>query len=375
MTPTDADDARRPSTHDSSLSEGGAASRADAAGPGLKTVVHWLVTSPRLPAGLLSAEAWDTVRSSVTVVAPAEHPQIEALCASGVDVALAGSAAEALELLEDGGVWLASTAPVDSDSDKSIDAVLVEEFAASTASGEISLEILYGSWDPPGARLLDLVEIIDQLRVDCPWQSAQGHRSLAPYLLEETYEALDAITDENRDALREELGDVLFQPLLHARIASEHASEPFSIDDVASDLIDKLIRRHPHVFGEADPANLFQLWDEAKAAEKPERRDDPATGVSEQLPALAYAAKVMDRFAMAGRPIEVPVLPESASRLMLDEVGTGIMLLAVIRVALQNGIDPELALRNTMRFVVASGGQVRRLPGNDGDGDSGEQHQ
>lgn len=342
----------------------------DATG-GPAPTVYWLVTSPRLPAGLLSAEAWDSLRAAPNVVAPADHPQTDALRASGIDVIVTSDAALAMQMLTQGGLWLAGHHPED-ESEKCIDATLVEEFASLTAAGHINLEIIYGSWDPPGARLLDLVEVIDQLRVECPWQAAQGHESLAPYLLEETYEVIDAITDHNRDSLREELGDLLLQPLLHARIASEHSNEPFSIDDVASDLIDKLVRRHPHVFGDADPADLFELWNDAKAEEKPERADNPAAGVSEQLPALAMASKIMDRFSMAGNPIEVPILPDPAAKIMFDDIGTGVMLLAVVRIAISNGIDPEMALRNTLRYIVAAGGQVRHPRRDDGDESNSE---
>src|SRR5206468_10138043 len=114
--------------------------------------------------------------------------------------------------------------------------------------GLATLELMYGSWDPPGARLLDAVTVMDRLASPGgdPWKRAQTHQSLARFLLEEAYEAYDAIEAHDLTALREELGDVLLQVILHARMAEE-ARPPWSIDDLAGELVDKLIRRNPHV--------------------------------------------------------------------------------------------------------------------------------
>ncbi len=137
-----------------------------------------------------------------------------------------------------------------------------------------------GSYDLPGARLLDLVAVMDRLRSPggCPWDRQQTHQSLVKYLLEEAYETVETIEDgdfdvpgEGRDALREELGDVLLQVAFHSRIAQEHAEDPFGIDDVAQGIVSKLINRHPHVFGgvEANTAAEVEAnWDQIKAAEK-----------------------------------------------------------------------------------------------------------
>ena len=124
----------------------------------------------------------------------------------------------------------------------------------------------------PGSRLLELVQVMDTLRVNCPWDARQTHASLTPHLLEETYEAVDALSDDDQAAVREELGDVLLQVIFHARVAQERTDGTgYTIDDVAGGIIDKLTRRHPHVFGEvkvSGPDEVKQNWDAIKAAER-----------------------------------------------------------------------------------------------------------
>src|ERR1700746_2319347 len=123
-----------------------------------------------------------------------------------------------------------------------------------------------------GTRLLELVRIMDTLRLNCPWDARQTHASLAPYLLEETYETVDALASGDQNAVREELGDVLLQVVFHARVAQERTDGTgYTIDDVAAGIIDKLIRRHPHVFGDVavgGPDEVKQNWDSIKAAER-----------------------------------------------------------------------------------------------------------
>ncbi|GAA2163297.1 MULTISPECIES: MazG family protein [Glycomyces] len=291
--------------------------------------ITWLLTSPRIPAGLLTVEAWDALHEAEAVAAFFESPTVEAVRDAGIDVELVEDAAE---FIETGGVWI-----VGEDGDEE----LREALAEYVAGGEVELEIVYGSWDPPGARLLDLVEAVARLHAEdgCPWHRAQTHETLGPYLLEESYEVLDAIGSGDADELREELGDLLFQPLLHASLA-----EDFDIDDVAGDLVEKIIRRHPHVWGDADPDDLYEHWNEAKAAEKP-HRDHPADGVSRQLPSLALAAKVIERFHDQGEELELPELPEGL-KLEADEVGD--FLLAAVAAARAAGVDPELALRKSI---------------------------
>ncbi len=190
------------------------------------------------------------------------------------------------------------------------------------------------------AQLVRAVEVMDRLRSPggCPWDAAQTHGSLARYLLEETYELLEAIDTGDPALLREELGDVLLQVLFHARLAEElPADQKFSIEDVAGDLVAKLIRRHPHVFGDgevADPAAVNERWEAAKAAEK--GRTSAVDGVPVAQPALALSAKLVARAVRAG----VDVASDSG-----DEIGE--RLFAVVRDAVAAGVDPEGALRRT----------------------------
>jgi len=120
----------------------------------------------------------------------------------------------------------------------------------------VEVEILIGSFDPVGGRLLDLVEVMDRLRSECPWDQRQTHESLIRYLVEETYETIEAIESGDRAHLAEELGDLLLQIVFHARIASEDADAPFAIDDVAGQVVEKLIRRHPHVFSDVEVSGV-----------------------------------------------------------------------------------------------------------------------
>jgi XTP/dITP diphosphohydrolase len=193
---------------------------------------------------------------------------------------------------------------------------------------------------PPGARLLELVGIMDRLREECPWDREQTHRSLARYLLEETYETLEAIESGDVDHLREELGDLLLQVFFHARIASEQPGG-FDVDGVAGGIADKLVHRHPHVFAGlevADAAEVDRNWEALKAAEK--QRESPLDGIPSALPALAYADKVTGRLARAG------VLPEVAPGSVGDD-----LLLLVLR-ARAEGMDPEQELRDAVRRLI-----------------------
>ena len=161
---------------------------------------------------------------------------------------------------------------------------------------------------------------MDRLRLDCPWDREQTHRSLATYLLEETYETLEAIdtwdaTGDGTD-LVEELGDLLLQVVFHARVASERHPDGFDIDDVAGGICDKLVHRHPHVFAGlevADAAEVDRNWERLKAAEK--QRSHVLEGVPLALPALALADKVLSRLAKAGLEPE-PVEPGIGAELL-----------------------------------------------------------
>jgi XTP/dITP diphosphohydrolase len=174
---------------------------------------------------------------------------------------------------------------------------------------------------PPGARLLELVAIMDRLRTECPWDARQTHASLAPYLLEETYEALEALEQEDPGALREELGDVLLQVLFHARVAAERTDGTgFTIDDVADGIAGKLMRRHPHVFGDvrvSGAEEVKQNWEAIKAAEREAASGSPGSamdGVPLGQPALALAAQLQRRAAQAGAPAELADLANLVGR-------------------------------------------------------------
>ena len=194
----------------------------------------------------------------------------------------------------------------------------------------------------PGAQLLEAVRVMDRLRSPggCPWDAEQTHGSLAPYLLEEAYETLEAIENDDLAALREELGDLLLQVLFHARLAEEaDPGSRFGIDEVAADLVAKLTRRHPHVFAEVTADTAEQVasnWEDIKRAEK--RRTSATEGVPLNQPALSLAAKLVSRAGRAGLAVPRPAGD-----------GIGERLFTLVAEAVQAGIDPELALRATAR--------------------------
>ncbi|WP_229072070.1 nucleoside triphosphate pyrophosphohydrolase [Actinoplanes sp. DH11] len=302
-----------------------------------------LVTSPRLPAGLLTAEAWDAVRA-YPVFAAAESEQATALRVAGAAVTVLDSDAQGLlDAIGDrpAAVWLAGPGG-DQDFARQLGLRLARE------PGLAELELMYGSWDPPGARLLDAVAVMDRLVSPGgdPWKRAQTHQSLAPYLLEESYEAYDAIVADDQAALPEELGDVLLQVVLHARLAEDRPEGAWNIDDVAGGLVDKMVRRNPHVFAGEQVSDIEEItanWERIKQAEK--SRDSVLDGVALSQPALALAAKMLHRVRRGG--VGVP-LPEA--------VDLGSSLLNVVAEAQAAGLDPEAELR---RAALAYADAVR----------------
>jgi XTP/dITP diphosphohydrolase len=203
--------------------------------------------------------------------------------------------------------------------------------------------------EPMGAALLDAAAVMHRLRSPggCPWDAEQDHLSLRQYLLEETFELLEAIEDGDRAAMREELGDVLLQVLFHARVAAEHPEDPFDVDAVAAELVAKLVGRHPHVFEGHDPAvhdatSQEHRWEELKQVEK--RRESSVDGVALGQPAVALAAKLVQRTKRAGFPVDL--LPEG------DDTGT--TLFAVTALAKLAGEDPETELRQVCRRFAAN---------------------
>jgi XTP/dITP diphosphohydrolase len=314
-----------------------------------------LLTSPRLPGGLLTATAWDLVRAH-PVLAGGPSPLVDAVRAAGVAVReVGGSAPEqaaAFAAAGDDGpaVWLAGA------DEASFVRAMAERV---TRGGGPELEVVYGSWDPPGARLLDVVAVMDRLRSPggCPWDARQTHESLKPYLLEEAYEAYDALLDGDAEALREELGDVLLQVVFHARMAQERVDPTgdeedgsevppgFTIDDVAGDLVAKLVRRHPHVFaGQAvsGAGEVMTNWERSKVDEK--RRTSALDGVARSQPSISLAAKYLSRAERAGLRVDAPPLPSGVDA-PVDEAALGDLLLALVADAHRRGLDAEAALR------------------------------
>ena len=199
-----------------------------------------------------------------------------------------------------------------------------------------------------GARLLELVAVMRRLRRECPWDAKQTHATLAPHLLEESYEALEALESGDPDALREELGDVLLQVMFHAEVASERTDGTgYTIDDVAEGIAAKLVRRHPHVFGDVTVSGadeVKQNWDAIKAAEREAKSGAPGSvldGVPFGQPALALAAQLQRRAERAGVPSELADLDGAA--------GLGAELFALVARARAAGLDPELELRAAAR--------------------------
>ena len=190
----------------------------------------------------------------------------------------------------------------------------------------------------------ELVAVMDRLRSPggCPWDAAQTHGSLVPFLLEEAHELAEAVDDGDRPGLREELGDVLLQVVFHARLAQEHPDDPFDVDDVARDLVSKLVHRHPHVFaGAQTPAERLHVqWDAIKKAEK--GRESALDGIPGSLPALARAQKVAARAARAGLDVESARGPRPAPE---SPEALGERLLALALEAQAAGLDAEGELR------------------------------
>jgi XTP/dITP diphosphohydrolase len=210
---------------------------------------------------------------------------------------------------------------------------------------------------PSGEPLIELIAVMDRLRSPggCPWDAEQTHQTLVSYLTEEAHEAVEAIETGDRAAMREELGDVLLQVMFHSRIAQEHETDPWSIDDVAAGIAAKLVSRHPHVFGDESiesAAHVESVWLARKTAEK--SRDSVLDGIPTGLPALLLAAKMHYRVTHGG--VQLPPADASGSREVaaraLEEVGVegvGDLLLALATQSLDRGIDPESALRGALR--------------------------
>ena len=203
------------------------------------------------------------------------------------------------------------------------------------------------------SELIRLREVMDKLRSPggCPWDAEQDHTSLLKYLLEESYEFIESVENNDRDAMQEELGDLLLQVYFHSRMAEEDAKQPFDIEDVAKSVADKLIRRHPHVFaGEVvdSSADVLENWERQKAAEK--GRTSAIDGVPLAQPALPLATKVLYRLKKLNYDLSVSEPIKLKDDVDQDQFGQ--ILLGLITQAVDKGLDPEAALRQATKELI-----------------------
>jgi XTP/dITP diphosphohydrolase len=314
-----------------------------------------LVGSPRIAAGLFTRTAWQTLEAADAVLArDASEPLAEAVSEAGIRVehvddptapALARSLMD--RAAQGDVVWVSSA-----DGDPGLTDAIASEVSRLGSPPEV--EVLVASWDVPGSRLLDLVAVMDRLRSPggCPWDAEQTHDSLVKYLIEESHEAAEAIESGDRDHIREELGDVLLQVVFQARVAQEHATEPFDVDDVAGAIIEKLVRRHPHVFADGDattPAEVEQAWEQIKASERAAKAPHGGGedghqgllhGIPRSLPSLLAADKVLARWERTGGDLSAvgDAQGDLAAR-----------LLALVAEARAQGVSTEEVLRQALR--------------------------
>jgi XTP/dITP diphosphohydrolase len=199
--------------------------------------------------------------------------------------------------------------------------------------------------------LIELMEIL-RSKDGCPWDNEQTHQSLIEYLLEESFEFAEAVESGDRQAIREELGDVLFQVIFHSRIAQEDKLDPFNIDDVANVVINKLMKRHPHIFGDTGDLTKEEVeanWEQIKQKEK--GRSSITDGVPVAMPALMHADKLITRvksvdnkIAQVAKSTQVEGLTQELQK--EEEVGQ--FLLSFVAMCNEKGIDSESALRKAI---------------------------
>jgi MazG family protein len=337
--------------------------------------------------GLVTFAGWQALTSADAVVArdPEGHPSAPYLHQAGIPiepVEPAGTALGGLDLLAPGspGDRGLARALCDLAAERGRvavlrdagDAELARAIGLEAAKRHLEVEFVFLDAVPPGTELLRLVEVERRLRAPeggCPWDLEQDHASLARYLVEETYELLDAIDSGDDDHLREELGDVLLQVVFHAQIATDRRA--FSIDDVAAGIADKLVRRHPHVFGDtevADAAEVRANWETLKQDEK--GREGPFDGVPMALPALQLANDLQRKAARTGFDWDDLDGPVAQVRSELDELlaasdettrdhELGDLLAAVVALARALDLDAEGALRrHAQRFRLRVEGML-----------------
>ena len=218
----------------------------------------------------------------------------------------------------------------------------------------------------PGRQIERAIAIMHRLRAPggCPWDAEQTHESLIPNMLEESYECIDAIRAKDWDHLREELGDLMLQVLFHAELAQERPEEGYGIEEVAQNLCDKLVRRHPHVFGDGaakDSEAVLRKWDEIKRSERDAKDKPYLHDCGKGLPELLRASKLSKKAAKVGfdwesdegtvqkvteelREVQEALnLPDGAARV---EEELGDLLFSVVNLCRRRGVNPELALHD-----------------------------
>jgi len=204
------------------------------------------------------------------------------------------------------------------------------------------------------SELLRLRQVMDQLRSPggCQWDAEQTHETLLKYLLEESYEYIEAVEDNDRAAMQEELGDLLLQVYFHSRVAEDDKDAPFSIEDVAKGIADKLIHRHPHVFTDSDVTydDVLENWEKQKREEK--GRTSAVDGVPLGQPAMSLATKIIYRSEKSGYRVPIAHPVEIAPDISESELGE--VLFGLIDQAQAAGLDPEVALRAaTKKYIEA----------------------
>jgi len=195
---------------------------------------------------------------------------------------------------------------------------------------------------------------MDKLRSPggCPWDAEQDHQSLLKYLLEESYEFIEAVEDHDRVAMQEELGDLLLQVFFHARVAEDSKEAPFDIEDIARTIADKLERRHPHVFGSTsakDSAEVVENWEKQKATEK--GRTSAIDGVPLAQPALPLVSKLLYRAEKFDYQLDIEKELQLSEN--TDSEAFGKLMVGLVAQAIELGIDPEASLRNAAKGLIS----------------------
>jgi len=207
---------------------------------------------------------------------------------------------------------------------------------------------------PTNTGVAGLIELMNILRSQdgCPWDLEQTHQSLIEYLIEEAYEFAEAVDENNREAMKEELGDVLLQVVFHSKIGQEHSTDPFDIDDVAEIIKNKLIKRHPHVFendSKLTSSDVKDNWEVIKKKEK--NRTSVTEGLPKALPALMHAEKLINRvenFDKDLKQVEITDEVKLVENQITDEEKVGQFLLSFVAKCHEKGIDAETALRKAI---------------------------